>query len=279
MTTTLKIVHTTGYEYSAPVTDSFNEIRMSPRYSPEQLIREREVSITPSPWSYHYIDYWGSQVTAFEIHEPHQRMSVTVSTLLDVSRDEQPTTDLKLADISQFADRWNEYLVLTPSVKPHDDLAKKAEEIASQHENVDEIAREIAGYVHDSMEYDPDATDVNSIATQAWQDRKGVCQDFANVTIGALRHIGIPARYVSGYVMPTTDAPIGTEVTGESHAWVQWWDGAWYGFDPTNDVVPGELHVQVGLGRDYQDVAPLTGMFLGQSESTIFVEVKITQIR
>ena len=132
--------------------------------------------------------------------------------------------------------------------------------------------------VHDEVDYVFGATGVHSRAAQAWVQRSGVCQDMAHLVIGALRLVGVPARYVSGYLMPQRDAELGRGYAGESHAWVQFWDGDWVGVDPTNDQLPGELHVEVAAGRDYRDVPPIRGIFTGSGTSDMFVWVEMTRI-
>lgn len=285
MTSTLKIEHTTGFTYSDDVSDSFNEIRMSPLYTPQQLIRERSVSIIPRPWSTSFIDYWGTQVTAFELHEPHRELRVTVTTTLDVDPAPSAPSALTLGGTDRFADRWNEFLTVSPATDPGDDMRRRAEAVAEklgEDGTVDDAALELGKIIHDEMTYESGSTDVTVGAAESWENRKGVCQDFSHLMVGALRHIGIPARYVSGYVLPDAEAPVGKPVTGESHAWVQWFndgdDGGWYSFDPTNDTVPGDLHVMVGQGREYSDVVPLKGMFTGQASSEMFVSVTITRL-
>lgn len=278
MTSTLKIVHRTGYTYSSLVSDSLNEIRMTPLYSPQQLIRERSLSISPKPWSRTYIDYWGTHVTEFELHEPHDKLAVKVTTVLDVDPVEFEITDTNISDIEEFVDRWNEYLVLTPTVEPPADFAQRVEEIAAQHDSIDQIGLAVAKLVHEEVAYESGATDVLTDAKATWEHKKGVCQDFSHLLIGGLRHIGIPARYVSGYILPQSDAPLGEPMVGESHAWVQWFNGSWVDYDPTNDCFPGELHAKVGVGREYSDVAPLRGIFVGNAQSEMFVEVEITRI-
>jgi hypothetical protein len=121
------------------------------------------------------------------------------------------------------------------------------------------------------------ATGVHTRAAEAWEQRSGVCQDMAHLAIGALRAVGIPARYVSGYLMPTRASEIGVPYEGESHAWVQFWDGAWVGVDPTNNILAGDLHIEVAAGRDYGDVAPLAGIFSGGATSHMFVSVEMTR--
>jgi transglutaminase-like putative cysteine protease len=123
------------------------------------------------------------------------------------------------------------------------------------------------------------ATEVTTDAADAWKGKSGVCQDFAHLALGVLREARIPARYVSGYLHPSTDPVVGEEVTGESHAWIEWWDGDWVGFDPTNARPAGEQHVLVARGRDYEDVPPLRGIYSTRGESELFVGVEITRLR
>jgi transglutaminase-like putative cysteine protease len=117
---------------------------------------------------------------------------------------------------------------------------------------------------------------VSTRATAVWEAGAGVCQDLVHLGLGALRSVGIPARYVSGYVMPAVNPVVGEATTGESHAWLQYWDGAWVGLDPTNNTSPGDFHVEVGVGRDYFDVTPLKGVYSGSQASDLFVEVEMT---
>jgi transglutaminase-like putative cysteine protease len=119
---------------------------------------------------------------------------------------------------------------------------------------------------------------VHSTATDAWQAREGVCQDFAHVTLAMLRSIGIPSRYVSGYLHTRQDAKLGESVEGESHAWVDVWTGDWWAHDPTNAIPVGPRHVWVATGRDYADVAPLKGIFTGGGQSTLDVSVHLTRL-
>ena len=123
----------------------------------------------------------------------------------------------------------------------------------------------------------PGVTNVKTTAAESWAARAGVCQDIAHVTVGALRAAGIPARYVSGYLHPKPSAELRETVTGESHAWVEFFCGTWHGYDPTNLIDIGERHVVVGQGRDYRDVPPLRGVYAGSSNSELFVTVEITR--
>ena len=131
--------------------------------------------------------------------------------------------------------------------------------------------------IGDAVEYMPGVTGVHSTASEAWPARQGVCQDIAHITLGALRSVGIPARYVSGYLHPNDHAEVGAPTVGESHAWVEWFAGDWQGFDPTNGIEIGDRHVLVGRGRDYNDVPPLRGVYAGPHKGDLHVQVLITR--
>src|SRR5256714_4719751 len=141
-----------------------------------------------------------------------------------------------------------------------------------------EAARAIADWVGGNVAYVPGWTGVQTGAQEAWDLRKGVCQDIAHLTAALLRGAGIPARYVSGYLHPNRDAEIGENVEGQSHAWVEWWCGGWEGYDPTNGVPTAERHVIVARGREYGDVAPLKGLYAGAASSHLGVTVEVTRL-
>ena len=119
---------------------------------------------------------------------------------------------------------------------------------------------------------------MHSSGLDALKEGKGVCQDFAHLTLILLRSMGIPARYVSGYLHPNPDATIGDAVEGESHAWIQAWTGSWWDYDPTNDTEINEQYISVGFGRSYDDVTPLKGIYLGQGSSDLDVVVEMTRL-
>ena len=142
----------------------------------------------------------------------------------------------------------------------------------------DEAVEAVCKYVHTEMEYVPGTTGVHTTAVDAWNERKGVCQDYAHLTLLMLRSLGIPSRYVSGYLHPKPDAKIDKAVEGQSHAWIEAWTGGWWGYDPTNDTPITEQHVSVGVGRDYSDVSPLKGIYTGGGATDLDVIVEITRL-
>lgn len=160
---------------------------------------------------------------------------------------------------------------------PAEDLAERVAAYRD-HDTPGAAARAINEMVHAEVEYQSGSTDAATPAADSWAQRAGVCQDMAHVVIGALRSLGIPTRYVSGYLHPKEDAAVGETVPGESHAWIEWWDDGWHGFDPTNDLEPGDRWVVVATGRDYLDVKPLSGIYSGAATSSMFVQVDVTRL-
>lgn len=274
----LRVVHHTGYRYAGQVSASHNEARMTPRATREQYVLATRLDISPVAWTHSFLDYWGTPVTAFEITEPHRELTVTATSTVEVGDRVgvgPGTTWQELAD-PWFCDAQVEMMGVSDHVDPGSELRRIAAEAARKAEQPSEAVRAIIDRIRERVAYVPGATEVNTRASAVWEKRAGVCQDLVHLGLGALRSVGIPARYVSGYVMPSASPVAGEPRTGESHAWLQYWDGAWVGLDPTNDSAPGDFHVEVGVGRDYFDVPPLKGVYSGSQSSDLFVEVEIT---
>jgi transglutaminase-like putative cysteine protease len=276
----LRIVHRTGFDYAEAATASYNEARMLPNSGGEQFVLHASLDIRPAATQHSYVDYWGTRVSTFEVLTPHRELSVTATSLVEVRPlpgvGVEPTWD-QLAVIRASSVPFVEFTTQSDATEPPEEVAALAASIAAEGMPVGETALEICRAIGGAVEYVMGVTGVNSTAREAWAERKGVCQDMAHLAIGALRSVGIPARYVSGYLHPDPAAPVGVTVTGESHAWVEWYDGSWRGYDPTNLAEAGELHVLVGRGRDYDDVAPLRGVYAGPSSSQLFVSVEVTR--
>ena len=276
----LRIEHATGFSYQGDVSASYNEARMLPSTTDSQFVLSSSLDIEPSTSVNSYLDYFGTRVSAFDVLSPHADLKITARSLVEVRAQPIDHVDMTWERLAEEADRsvqTVEQLVQTPRTAPHPDVREIAESIAAQHENPGEAAHAIAMAIGDAVEYMHGITGVHSTASEAWEARKGVCQDIAHITLGALRHVGIPARYVSGYLHPRPDAEVGVPVTGESHAWVEWFAGRWQGFDPTNNIEIGDRHVLVGRGRDYGDVPPLRGVYAGPFKSSLHVQVTITR--
>jgi transglutaminase-like putative cysteine protease len=275
----LGIVHSTGFRYRAPVVTSYNEARMTPLTTPWQTTLEARLEIAPPASTYRYWDYWGTQVTAFDVRAPHDSLTVTARSVVETfaapAADSGAGWDLLRDPATR--DRHAELLAPTPRTEPGGPATAQArDEVAG----LDPAAtgRRVCAWVSEIMDYVPGATGVHTSAAEAWEVRQGVCQDMAHVAVGVLRQLGVPARYVSGYLLPQADLPVGEKVRGESHAWVEWWAGDWHAWDPTNGRAAGPDHVVVGRGRDYDDVAPLRGVYAGTGGGELFVSVEFTRL-
>ncbi|MFC5929351.1 transglutaminase family protein [Cryobacterium melibiosiphilum] len=276
----LRVRHTTGYRYKGEVAASYNEARMLPVSSADQFVLHSHLDISPVSSSHTYLDYWGTRVSSFEVLVPHEELTLSANSLVEVRPRAHHTEPLPwdaLAAMTARSTSSVEHTWQTKLTDPTTDVAELAAEIAGTHSNPTDAAFEICSEIGDRMQYVQGVTGVHSTAKDAWTDKRGVCQDITHIALGALRSVGIPARYVSGYLHPKPSAEIGETVTGESHAWVEWYCGDWRGFDPTNLIDIGDRHVGVGRGRDYNDVAPLRGVYAGSSGSQLFVKVEITR--
>jgi transglutaminase-like putative cysteine protease len=280
----MRIRHRTGFTYAGAVGSSYNEARMSPRNEPRQLVLSAKVEVAPAAGTYRYEDYWGTIVTAFDVHSPHGTLEVAAtSTVETLSFAEQADGggELSWDELSapQPTDRWHEVLLPTPRTTLDEELATLAASVRAAEPTPQAAALAICMQVHDEITYQPGSTEVASDAVHAWRQRAGVCQDISHLAVGLLRAVGIPARYVSGYLHPAPEAAIGELVVGQSHAWVEWWSGRWIGWDPTNGIPAGRRHVVVGRGREYGDVPPLKGVFAGPAHTGQTVQVELTRLR
>ncbi|MGA8852291.1 MAG: transglutaminase family protein [Aeromicrobium sp.] len=275
----LRIKHTTGYHYENGAAASFNEARMTPATTSEQYVLRSRMEISPSPWTYEYRDYWGTTVTAFEVHDPHDDLAVVATTTVETQPSASDVVHIAWEDLAAVADQHCEYLTTSQWVAPADSLVAELDTLRSAADTPAAYATAAMSMVHARIQYLPGTTEVTTTAADAWEAGSGVCQDIAHLTLGALRHAGIPARYVSGYLHPSSEPVIGESVEGESHAWIEYWDGEWVGFDPTNEVAQSPRHVVVARGRDYADNPPLRGIYSTSGRSELFVEVEITRLR
>jgi len=279
--TVLKVVHTTVLNYSRPVIASYNEARMRPVNDARQFVRRWRLEIKPNTWIDEYHDFWGTAVTAFEVLSSHKRLRIVAEAVVEIHpvlgfNAPASTTWEELG--SEWAlDGFAETLTNTPTTAVPEDVAELARNTAGSLSPRD-AAEAVCLALRDQLEYVPGSTTVHTAAAEAWENKRGVCQDMAHLCIGALRTIGIPARYVSGYLHPNERAAIGEKVRGDSHAWLEFWAGEWIGYDPTNRKFVSNDHIVVARGREYADVAPLKGVYAGAPESQLAVTVEMTRL-
>jgi transglutaminase-like putative cysteine protease len=278
-TSRLSIRHITGFIYDGFAESSYNGARMTPLSSSRQQVLEATLRTNPNASQLTYMDYFGSAVTAFDLHDRHRQLEVTAEALVEVvaTPRERPYLNLKDLRESKVLDTYAEYLASTPRTalpdKLHRELASRVKD-----EDVESLVAIVSSSVSERVAYVPGSTHVTTTALESWGQKTGVCQDLSHLMIGFLRGQGVPARYVSGYLHPSSDAAIGETVVGQSHAWVEYYCGSWVGFDPTNGNDIGLSHVVVAKGRDYGDVPPLKGIYHGAPSRALGVTVEITRL-
>jgi transglutaminase-like putative cysteine protease len=276
----LEIRHLTRVSYQGTARASYNEVRMTPLTMPGQTAMQARVMAGPAEtpvWSYR--DYWGTEVSVFDIQAPHPELTVTAQAIVETGTAPPPEPQLAWPALRERASagRMPEFLAATPRTTVTGDLAAAARErVAGAGPR--EAAADIASWVAGRVAYVPGATGVQTSAQEAWDQGQGVCQDMAHLTVALLRVIGLPARYVSGYLHPQPAARLGDTTAGQSHAWVEYWTGQWEAADPTNRAPVAERHVVVARGRDYADVAPLKGIYHGAPSRTMEVTVEVTRL-
>jgi transglutaminase-like putative cysteine protease len=277
MTWRISVAHTTTHRYAQEVFNSYNEARMVPQSFPGQFCLESRVTVSPGAKLFRYTDYWGSLVDSFDIHAPHTILRVDCRSTVETSNPVAESHGMSWEDLrsSDVADKYAELLATTKLVPS---FREEAEAILSDTgSDPAAAARAAVEWVNEKLIYETGSTDVTTPADKALRNGKGVCQDFAHLSLGVLRSLGIPSRYVSGYLHPHEEPVIGETVEGQGHAWVEWWCGSWTAWDPSHAQPAGQRHVVVGRGRDYSDLPPLKGIYQGAPSIAHEVEVAITR--
>jgi transglutaminase-like putative cysteine protease len=275
----MRIEHRTTMQYSGTVHASYNEVRITPRDIDRQLAISHRIDVQPHASLYRYVDAWQTVVHAFDVQEAHGTLVVTGTSIVESSdaRPSGPEVGWEELGSEAVSDDLCEFLCESSRVSADTAIAETALELRASRTPAESIAA-ACEWIHSTFEYETGSTTVSTTASEAFQARRGVCQDFAHLGIALLRSMGIPARYVSGYLHPAPDAERGRAYAGESHAWLEAWVGEWRPLDPTTGVPVGERHVLVGRGRDYADVAPLKGIYHGAAAEAVKVEVELERL-
>jgi transglutaminase-like putative cysteine protease len=282
MAETYEVTHRTEYRYKSDVSDSYGQLHLLPRNLPGQRCQSADVVVDPAPEDYRErLDYFGNRVSYLAIHRPHRALTVTATSVVEV--DERPSGLSRLGHRpwEQAREAVRDGRVLDPL---HDaPFALDSPLVEASSAFVDYAARtftpgrplldavtDICHRIHADFEYKPGSTSVTTPLAEVFAQRKGVCQDFAHVGIACLRSIGLPARYVSGYLR--TDPPPGRpKLKGAdgSHAWMSVLvpQAGWLDVDPTNNQFSNSRYVVTAYGRDYSDVPPLSGVIYTKGET------------
>lgn len=281
---TLKATHTTTYLYSDPVSICHTEVHLAPRPTERQTLLDFDLKVHPEPdYTTSRIDYFGNEVTYFSIHAPHSTLTITSKSEIDLKPCVTPELALTapwedVRDVvreQETEDAFDafQYVFESPRIHIGREFAAFAMPSFPKGRPVFEAAHDLSLRINKEFKYDPRATTVATPVDEVLSTRQGVCQDFAHLMIACLRSLGLPARYVSGYLRSGADTK-GAEV---SHAWVSVFcpEFLWMDFDPTNKVIPNQGHITVAWGRDYSDVTPVKGVALGGGEQLINVSVQV----
>jgi transglutaminase-like putative cysteine protease len=275
----LRIRHHTGFQYAGKVVASYNEARLTPLTTNTQNTLDARIEVKPGATLTRYWDYWGTQVTAFDLHEEHDVLEVTGLSVVETSAERPVDSQAgwEVVDGSAVQDRFVEMLAPTPLTTVDETVLAQAAELRGRGAP-HEVALAVSDFVRSSVDYVPGATGVRTGAQDAYDQGSGVCQDLAHLTVAMLRATGLPARYVSGYLHPDPDGAVRQVTEGQSHAWVEWWAGEWTPWDPTNALPVGPRHVLVARGRDYDDVPPLKGVYRGSPSTVLTVRVEVERL-
>jgi transglutaminase-like putative cysteine protease len=284
-----EIVHQTAYRYEHDVSVSHHVARLAPRTLARQHCRSCELIITPTPaLARSYEDYFGNRTEFFTVEGAHRELVVTMRSVLDSAAPELPAPgatppwetlrDQCRGAVTEAAARAGEFVFRSPLVPCAAGYADYAAGAFGAGRPVLEAVRELTRRIFGDFKFDPRATTVATPLERVFRERRGVCQDFAHLQIACLRSLGLPARYVSGY-LETLPPPGQPKLVGAdaSHAWVQVFcgDAGWIDVDPTNDLLAGERHLTVAWGRDFSDVSPIRGVIIGGGKHELRVAVDV----
>ena len=289
---TYDIVHLTLYDYAAPVSVSRHVARLEPRTTATQRCDAFTLKVLPVPTlRKSRTDYFGNQLCFFSLQEVHERLEIVTrsrvqvrslaATRLEASPAWEQVAGLFRDPVSPDVVEPFEFVFDSPQVRASLTLADYARESFGADTPLLAGARDLTRRIFTDFKYDPQATTVATPLEEVIEKRRGVCQDFAHLGIACLRSLGLPARYVSGYLR--THPPEGKERlqgADASHAWFSVFcpETGWLDFDPTNNLQPGEEHITVAYGRDFGDVSPVAGILTGGGAHEVKVAVDVTEV-
>ena len=288
-----RVRHLTTYRYSEPVRLSHHAAHLSPRDVPGQKVEQPTLGICPTPAVLGTVqpDYFGNPTVYFTIQDPHSTLAVEAEFIvetsatpslphLDVTAWDKVRSELRRANKGVVMGA-QDFLYASPLVPILPEALHYATPSFPPGRPLSEAVLELTGRIFKDFAFDASATKVGTSVASVFEDRRGVCQDFAHVTLACIRAMGLAGRYVSGYIR-TLPPPGKEKLMGAdaSHAWasvfIPGW--GWLDVDPTNNVICGEDHITVAWGRDYDDVSPIRGVVLGGGNHHIDVSVDVIEI-
>lgn len=270
--------HTTRYTYEGPVSHCLSEARLTPRILPNQRLLDWNLVVSPRPSAIvSRKDYFGNDVSSFAVLEPHDRFTITATSRIEILPDPgslqySPPWEEARDSIAELVEE-NEFIWESPFVPWLESTQEFAKPVFTKGRPLLEASGLLMQKIHSDFRYKPESTSIETPLADVMASRKGVCQDFSHIMIGALRAYGLAARYVSGYLR--SDAEL--QGAQASHAWVSVFvpNLGWVDFDPTNNIIPSTGHLTIAWGRDFGDVTPVKGITIGGGEHTLEVDVRV----
>lgn len=291
----LRVIHETAYDYVSPVKTAQHMAHLKPLHDARQEVLSHRLTIAPEPaLQKETTDVYGNTRTFFSLSGAHDELTVVADSVVATRGSQEPAASLPWDTVRERMryhrkaawDPASEFVFASPYVPRHENFLAYARPCFPPGRPLWEAASDLMTRIHGDFEYETQATDVSTPALEALELRKGVCQDFAHIMLGCMRSLGLPARYVSGYLL-TQPPPGKPRLVGSdaSHAWVSVYlpgedaaTGAWADLDPTNDRMPGEDYVRLATGRDYSDVSPMRGVIHGGANHTLRVGVTVSAL-
>lgn len=274
-----RIKHITRYTYPAPVIDSANQVMLFPINDLQQEVKKHDLIITHEPAVEIFTDYFGNRTGIFSIIKPHTELTIQSNIEIVTKETELPaydtTAETQWDNLAVIREQFP-YLdfMLLENFEAHNEVMAAVKNLVSNTTTPFDAAKEMSSFVYNNFEYKKGITNVETQVDEIWKLKAGVCQDFAHILLVMLRFVGIPARYVSGYICPKNHELRGE---GATHAWVEAYIPfyGWLGFDPTNNCIVSDRHVRLAIGRSFTDCTPVKGTYKGTSEHTLEVSVII----
>ena len=276
---TFFIKHTTKYNYNAPVIDGATLTRLHPINDDNQKVISHLISITNNPFIETFIDFYNNRVGTFMVIEPHDELNiiseVEVVTSPKLIPDDSIDKTLQWEELKRIKNTTDfiDFTAHKP-FKGSQEINDVILDLMLKTKSPFQAVLAICEYVYNNFEYKTGVTNVKTSLEEAWELKVGVCQDFTNVMLRMVKMLGMPARYVSGYICPNDEI---TRGEGATHAWIEAYIPfyGWLGLDPTNHAIANENHVRLAIGRDYGDCAPVKGVFKGSVEAEMQVTVSV----
>jgi transglutaminase-like putative cysteine protease len=278
------IRHVTTFRYEPAVRESVMEVRLQPRSEANQRCLSFTLDVTPSANITQYRDFAGNTVHHFDIAGAHREVKVSAQSTVQVQSVPAPRSSEAgdWADLDALTAGDDYWEMMLPSEFAHsgDSLEDLAKELRCERRGDPlELLTELNEGIYELFSYVPNSTKVDSPIEDALRSRQGVCQDFAHIMIALVRKLRIPCRYVSGYLFHLEEnGRKDRSLEGASHAWVEALVPrlGWTAFDPTNNLIGGDRHIRVAIGRDYADVPPTRGVYKGEAQSELSVAVTVS---